>query len=156
MRSLKERFSNKYIINEDTGCWNWIGSCYSNGYGNIMLENKKITGAHRASWLIYKGLIPKNVNVCHKCDNVKCVNPDHLFLGTQKQNLADMTNKGRRRSNTPKGSCNINAKLNEHDVINIRKMYIPGVVTHQEIADIYNVTKRAITVILNRKGWKHV
>lgn len=76
------------------GCWYWTGAKRSTGYGNFCF-NGVSTGAHRVSWFIFKGNIKNNLFVLHKCDNPSCVNPEHLFLGTQKDNIEDMHRKGR-------------------------------------------------------------
>lgn len=81
----------------DTPCWTWIGSTLPNGYGNFWVHGERI-GAHRASYLIANGNLPKNLIVCHHCDNTHCVNPEHLFIGTNEDNARDKVRKGRQRT----------------------------------------------------------
>jgi len=93
-----ERFEAKYIPEPNSGCWLWTASCWENGYGQISLPNTfKIVGAHVASWMLHQGPIPEGLFVCHSCDMPPCVNPEHLFLGTQKENMQDAARKGRCR-----------------------------------------------------------
>lgn len=93
------RFHSKYV--KSNGCWEWIGTRTDNGhkgfYGVIGI-NKKQLYAHRVMWQLANGKTPKNLEVCHKCDNPPCVNPDHLFLATHKDNLLDAKSKGRMAS----------------------------------------------------------
>ena len=97
--TLKERFDKSYIVNKATGCWEWDCQLFSTGYGKIEYNDeigkRKCTPAHRLSYRLYKGEIKDALQVCHKCDNRKCVNPEHLWLGTQKDNVLDMLQKGR-------------------------------------------------------------
>jgi hypothetical protein len=88
-----ERLLSK-IVKSPTGCWLFTGKPNNSGYGSFWLYPNKI-GAHRASWIIHFGPIPDKLNVCHKCDTPICVNPQHLFLGTDSQNMRDCATKGR-------------------------------------------------------------
>ncbi len=89
-------FNEKWMPEPNSGCWLWTAYVDRDGYGNITI-NRKPTPAHRASWELFKGTIPKGLLVCHKCDTPACVNPDHLFLGTHKDNIRDSFAKGRKR-----------------------------------------------------------
>lgn len=90
------RFKNLIKINQDCGCWEWSGGTTKDGYGNFWFNGKTVR-ASRFSYTYYKGSIIDNLFVCHKCDNPKCVNPDHLFIANQKTNIADAIVKGRRK-----------------------------------------------------------
>lgn len=92
--SLIDRFDEKYQVVTETGCWIWNGSSNRGGYGQFHMPSGPWL-AHRVSWLLSKGWIPDGSHVLHKCDTPACVNPDHLFLGTDKDNVQDMLSKGR-------------------------------------------------------------
>lgn len=153
--SLEERFWSK--VNQlDNGCWEWTGCLTNKGYGLFYARPSKIT-SHRLSWLLKYGNIPKNVFVLHHCDNRKCVNPDHLFIGTQKDNLQDMTNKGRRVNHYPYGELNPSAKLNLKQVQEIReqlKTSFKGLGI--KLALQYGVTETTISYIRNNRVWNNL
>ena len=91
---VADRFQEGYLPEPTSGCWLWKRAINSAGYGLIGKEGKLYT-AHRISWELHNGPIPEGIQVCHKCDVKYCVNPDHLFLGTQKDNMDDAVRKGR-------------------------------------------------------------
>lgn len=93
-RSLQERLMERVVVNELTGCWEWQGAKNNIGYGFIRDGNKMRT-THRVSYEEHIANIPQGLCVCHSCDNKKCVNPNHLWLGTVKDNMRDMIKKGR-------------------------------------------------------------
>ena len=92
MKTLEERFWEK--VNKTIDCWEWIGAIDRHGYGKFSIKYKKYI-AHRISWELHNGKIPKGICVLHRCDNRKCMNPEHLWLGTQQDNSDDMIRKGR-------------------------------------------------------------
>lgn len=133
-------------------CWNWRGKV-SKGYGRFVLsveQGLKQVTASRVSWTIHFGEIPKPMLVCHHCDNPKCVNPSHLFLGTDNDNSIDKINKGRFIPNL--GSANGNSKLDEQAVKEIKLSQKSPL----ELAKDYNVHYATIYAILNGETWKHV
>lgn len=143
----KERIEAKVEKIPEAGCWIWMGATQVRGYGEILSSNRKML-AHRASYEAFVGPIPKGMYVCHACDNVYCVNPNHLFLGTQKQNLQDMAAKGR----STRGERNPQAKLTEEKVRAIRSSNS----TSSELAKMYNVSVSNIHSIKRKQRWTHV
>lgn len=146
----RKRLKNNCVISEN-GCWEWK-KCKKLGYGNTALNGKNIS-AHRASWIVFVGDIPKGLQVNHKCHNRACINPEHLYLGTQKENMMDMYEAG--RNNHPKGVENKNSKLNDKKVMEIRGMLRIGD-TIASISKKFNVSESCIRSIKQRKTWRHV
>jgi hypothetical protein len=146
----KERIESKVLRIPEAGCWVWMGSSQVRGYGEI-ISNKRKHLAHRASYEAFVGPIPKGMYVCHACDNVACVNPNHLFLGTQKQNLQDMASKGR----STWGEKNPMAKLTEGKVKEIKQGLAAGK-TDTELAKQFNISRSTIHGIRNSRLWSYV
>jgi hypothetical protein len=93
--AIRKRFASKYKVDEATGCWNWI-SASQGRYGVLWVNQvRRADGAHRISYRLFKGAIPRGKYVLHNCDNGHCVNPDHLYLGTPQQNMDDKVKRGR-------------------------------------------------------------
>jgi HNH endonuclease len=138
-------------------CWNWTLAGGTYGYGEFIVggrKNRRKLGPHQFSYIVAYGT--PNHSVCHKCDNPKCVRPDHLWDGTQKENIQDAARKGRMRCCLLPGSGNPNAKLTEADVIEIRALYPTGLHTQKELALRYGVNESGICNILARRTWRHV
>lgn len=123
----------------DNGCIEWIGN-KRNGYGRIGYKRKLIS-CHRLVWEWEKGIIPINLEICHKCDNPSCVNIDHLFIGTHEDNMKDCVNKGRGVSKT--GDRNPNCKIKKHTYKEIGLMLLSGF-SHVAISRIFNVHRGTI------------
>lgn len=130
-------------------CWEWLGSKTNKGYGRLRIGKKKIS-SHRYSYLINIGSIDPGLYVCHKCDNPSCVNPNHLFLGTNKDNMNDRNMKNRQA----KGENN-HSKLFPKDVIEIRALLHSGVKT-KDIAEMFKVNYSVIESIKLHRSWNHV
>ena len=151
--SLEERFWNKVNKNGcqieymDSPCWEWTASKQKSGYGAFRSD---IT-AHIFSYELHNGPILKDSNgrrafhVLHKCDNRKCVNPDHLFLGNDKDNMQDAAIKGR-----------LPHKLTKDNVRIMRKMYETGKFSYAELGRLFNIDPVVISSAINRRTWAHV
>lgn len=135
-------------VEKTDSCWNWTASC-RNGYGAFSVNGKQ-KDAHRVSWEMHFGEIPNGLFVCHVCDNRKCVNPSHLFLGSLQDNHADMVKKGRGIKGT---KCHL-AKLTDDKVRDIIKMSKDR--TSRSIAKDMGLSESVISSVINRKSWKHV
>jgi hypothetical protein len=98
MGGIKDGFWGKVSVGHPGGCWGWIGATDPFGYGQVWSEGR-VQAAHRVAWRLVKGPIPSGSLVLHHCDNPPCSNPDHLFLGTQKDNMMDAASKGRIATN---------------------------------------------------------
>lgn len=136
---------------DDNGCWIWKKSKW-NGYGKTILKGKNMA-AHRASWTVFMGEIPQGMQINHKCHVRACINPDHLYVGTQKENVRDTKLAGRKVQ--VKGSAVTISKLKERDIPKIRIM-IQNKVSKIKIADMFDVSLSCIRSIEYKKSWKHV
>ncbi len=145
---LKMSFDKKCIKND--GCWGWNGQILPSGYTQIRFNGKKIM-SHRASWILFNGSIPESKWVLHKCDNRVCTNPEHLFLGTPKNNAEDRDKKGRGQS----GITHWKSKLCESDVVQIKKLILDGL-SCEKISKKFSVTNGAIWFIKRGITWKQV
>lgn len=148
--SLEEKFMRSF--QKTDGCWIWERAKTDLGYG-IFCVGRKNYSAHRYSYELTNGPIPKGLFICHKCDNPSCINPDHLFAGTPLDNIRDAIAKGRLK---PKGEDRSSAKLKNEDVLEIRESYKSKLENQYELARRFNVSRSLITHIVNRKAWTHI
>lgn len=152
-KPLKQRFEDKVELIPFSTCHWWTGAINTRGYGAFNTDHKTIA-AHRVSYELYIGDIPDGLFVCHKCDNRLCVNPDHLFVGTNQDNMDDMYKK--KRNNQPKGVNHCCAKMTEEDVLRIRLLAQNESYSISALADKYELNSGSIWQIVHRKTWKHI
>ena len=150
---LADRFYSRSEFDPNGGCWLWAGAMpNSTGYGTISYNSQTIS-AHRLTWEIHRGPIPKGMHICHRCDVRACVNPDHLFLGTSADNMHDMVQKGRSRHLF--GEASPSCKLRAVDIPAILDR-LHGGESCRKIGDDYGVTECAINAIRRGKSWRHI
>ena len=138
-----------YLIDSETGCWNVISHVPEDNGRIHVTRNRQLLRTHRYSYELAYGPIPDGLFVCHRCDNPRYINPEHLFLGTQRENMQDATQKGR----MPYGEINVNSKLTETDVRTIRANTI---FTQRKLARQYGVCQQQISHIKRGEQWGHI
>lgn len=165
-KPLLFRFWSKVDIKDNPDeCWNWRACISNKGYGRFMI-NRKVVPASRMSYIITNGPIVGKYEVCHTCDNPLCVNPNHLFLGTRKQNMEDAKNKGRLSSgekhsklctgNRAVGERSGKSKLTEKQVREIRRLYTTTETSYKKLAKRFAVSPSAVAAIIKNKRWTHL
>lgn len=138
--TIAKRFAEKH--SKSSGCWNWIAAKNGDGYGKFWLNGKNVH-AHRVAFELQNGEIPEGMHVLHRCDNPACVNPEHLFTGTHKENMLDMVKKGRRHKLSNFGIENGMSKLTDTQVDAIKsdsrrvgKIALDFGISHQHVSKI--------------------
>jgi hypothetical protein len=149
----------KFLANCDRSkgplhCWPWTAGCFNDGYGQVRVYGRP-TRAHRLAWELYRGVIPDGLMVCHTCDNHRCVNPRHLFLGTAQDNMDDMKRKGRDRRRYMDGGGKHHTKLTAADVVEIRKLHRSGIPAFR-IAELFGVGAIHVRDIVAGRRWSCV
>lgn len=134
------------------GCWPWTGNRGQKGYGRVICGGNRLLAAHRVSLALHSGPIPSGICACHHCDNPACVNPTHIFRGTNEENTADKIRKGRARYAPPRGSKVRSSKLTEETVSKIKRDDRPM----SQIAKDHGVSYMAIYYIKKGLAWRHV
>ena len=148
-KTIKESFREKTGLD-----WQWKAGKSSAGYG-LMWIGKKLEYAHRISYIIHNGKISPGMHVLHSCDDPGCVNPEHLHLGTNEDNIREKVERGRSVNQVYYGEENPKAKFTNKQIIDIRKRYKNG--TRQCVfVKEYGVSRTTISDIVNRKIWKHI
>lgn len=141
---LEDRFWNK--VRKSDNCWEWTAG-KNRGYGAFFVNGKNV-GAHKFSWEIHFGEIPKGMYVCHRCDNSLCVRPDHLFLGTQLDNIQDSVMKGRFWPS--------NEKLTMNDARNIKKLHSSRRFTQEQLGTMFEVSRTTIYRIIHNISYRGI
>jgi DNA invertase Pin-like site-specific DNA recombinase len=132
---------------EVNGCWIWTRSTRGKGYAQMTLSNRKQVYGHRASYMVNKGAIPDGGVVCHSCDEPRCCNPDHLFLGTQKDNMQDCVAKGRLRP----GRVGAPRKVSDEQRKRIAELRSQGMLQRQ-IAQQFGITQVRVSQLLKAQS----
>lgn len=148
------RFLSGIRVGSPDGCWPWTRALMKAGYGEIRMAGRTLY-THRLSYEHHVGPIPKGLFVCHRCDNRRCCNPAHLFLGTSLDNVRDMVAKGRGYRPEPKGAEHGRAKLTDADVLEIRRRRKAGE-SRISVAAAFGIHKNTVSGLTNGRAWRHL
>ena len=148
--TVRTRLEENSIPVTETGCWIWEASLHNTGYGKMRYRGKKVT-AHRISYMVYKGEIPKDMFVLHSCDVRECINPNHLRLGDHIDNMSDMSSRNRTRNQT--GTTRY---LDREQVLDVREKFASGEYRQIDLARMYNVHDCVIRQIVQGKTYKDI
>lgn len=149
--SLEQVFRSRFIPGDSDACWHWNGYVNPSGYGKITYKGRTYR-AHRLAWQFYHGrAIPDGMIVCHKCDNPACVNPRHLFLGTQGDNMQDKVQKGRQH----RGETHPRTTLTAQKVRRIRALRRQGM-TYRRIGELVGASASNVEHVIRGDSWRHV
>ena len=151
MDEFTKRFWSKVVIKGEDDCWEWQNATQSRGYGSLGIGKKGRTGlAHRVAYFLAYGDFPDGLCVLHKCDNRKCCNPNHLFLGTNQDNVDDKVSKARQA----KGESHGKSKLTIEKVKEIRSLYETGDYSFKKLGDKYKISSTNARGIVKGDYWK--
>lgn len=159
VRPKRDRWEER--VDKSGDCWIWIGARTSHGYGQLRTGNPgRVEMAHRLAWEFYRGPISAGMDICHRCDNPPCVNPDHLFPGNAEANARDMVAKGRKKGGSPKGVSHPmptgnSWKLNSEIVLEIRRR-AEGGESYASISRSFDLTAAMVSRIVRRLSWRRV
>lgn len=170
---IRNRIASMSNVDPVTGCWNWSGGTNKQGYG-LMSVGNRTASAHRTSYRVFVGKIKPadgyhGMCVCHSCDNPPCVNPAHMFLATQTNNMRDCAKKGRspraladrngtrtRPDRIARGERSARSRTTSDAVLDIREKYRMGVANMPELASRHGLSKSTVFDIIKRRTWRHI
>lgn len=141
----------KKVDRSGSGCWPWVEAVDRHGYGRFRLGNKR-TGAHRMAWMLSKGDIPDGMMVCHACDNRRCCNPAHLWIGTHDANMADRDAKSRCATLDDHGRAKVSKQLAQE----ARALYATGKFSQKALGRMFGIKTSAMGSLLRGETWKGV
>lgn len=149
------------VEKQEDGCWYWTGYIMPNGYGQVG-RNHKVYLTHRYAFLLTHGWLPADRDICHTCDCRRCVNPDHLWVGTRAENLADMRRKGRRPVAFPvkadnRGERQGRATITDAQALQIRRDWAAGKYPSMtQMARVLGIQRNTVNRVIRRETWKHL
>lgn len=152
--ATRSRFFSKVSKGEPGGCWHWNAARMQSGYGNFGIDNY-VHKAHRVSYALHNGSIPEGLMVLHKCDNPRCVNPEHLYAGTAKQNSQDAVRRGRHSPGKVVGEASHLAKTTDVMVRNMAALHCAGF-SEMDLVAMFGFSRSIVSSVIHGRAWKHV